>query len=567
MTTETRTCQNCKSQFTIEPADFDFYKKINVPSPTWCPECRTMRRFAFSNIWNLYKRPCSKCGKNIITIFSPDKPITVYCLPCWWADDWDGTEYAMEYDSSRTFLEQVHELIKKTPWPALDSAYLTNTNSDYTNAVGHVKNCYLIYWADYCEGAFYSTFLNGLKDSLDCYRMKDSELCYEDIGCNKCYRTFFSEECDSCADMWFSRSCVGCTNCFGCINLRNKSYYIFNEKYSREAYFEKLKEFKLDSRAAIFSMKNRVYEFWNKYPRRVYVGNSLNVNVTGDYVYESKNTRDAYMVTSAEDSRFTQFVSVAPTRDCYDYSGWGNGAEKIYESSTVGEGANNVKFSFQCWPNILDIEYSVYTISCKYAFGCINLKRKQYCILNKEYSKEEYEKISARIREDMAKNPYTDSTGRKWPYGEFLPIEFSRFAYNESLAHQFFPKTKEEAASLGLGWYEGEGNQYTITKKGDDLPDTISGTDNSITKEVVGCGECGKAFRVIQGELDLMRKLNLPVPRACPNCRQKARFARTNLPQLYDRTCNKCGKPIKTSYAPDRSEIIYCEQCYQAEVV
>ena len=41
--TENRICQNCKSEFIIEPEDFNFYEKIKVPAPTWCPECRMIR--------------------------------------------------------------------------------------------------------------------------------------------------------------------------------------------------------------------------------------------------------------------------------------------------------------------------------------------------------------------------------------------------------------------------------------------------------------------------------------------------------------------------------------------
>jgi len=558
MDQELKNCQSCKKDFVIEPDDFAFYEKMKVPSPTWCPDCRRMRRFAFTNLWNLYRRPCAKCGKDVITIYSPDKKFIVYCVSCWWADDWDGTEHAIDYNPAKPFLEQVKELNLKTPRLGLESAHLTNTNSDYVNAIAHCKNCYLLFWSDYCENAYYSTFSKSLKDSLDCYRMIDSELCYGSTGCKKCYRTFFSEECDSCTDVWFSRSCSGCTNCFGCINMRNKSYRIFNEQHTREEYFEKLKEFKLNSRIALSEMKKNILEFWVKYPRRVYIGNSLNVNVTGDYINESKNTKDAYMVTNTEDSRFVEFISVASTRDVYDYSGWGNGAEKIYESATIGEGSSDVKFSFQCWPDALDNEYSMYAISCKHVFGCANLKHKQYCILNKEYSKDEYEILSDKIREDMKRND---------EYGEFFPIEFSMFAYNETLAQQFFPKTKEEILALGMNWYEGEGNKYSVTKKGNELPDILTETEDAILKEVIGCVECGKAFKIVAGELGLMKKLNLPLPQSCPTCRQTARLARTNLPKLYSRKCAKCGKEIKTSYAPDRPEIVYCEQCYQQEVV
>ncbi|MEA2006665.1 MAG: hypothetical protein U9O20_00690 [Patescibacteria group bacterium] len=30
-------CHNCKSEFTIESEDFEFYKKINVPAQIFCP--------------------------------------------------------------------------------------------------------------------------------------------------------------------------------------------------------------------------------------------------------------------------------------------------------------------------------------------------------------------------------------------------------------------------------------------------------------------------------------------------------------------------------------------------
>lgn len=32
---ETKICQNCKKDFTIDPEDFKFYEKIKVPSPTF----------------------------------------------------------------------------------------------------------------------------------------------------------------------------------------------------------------------------------------------------------------------------------------------------------------------------------------------------------------------------------------------------------------------------------------------------------------------------------------------------------------------------------------------------
>lgn len=520
----------------------------------------------------------------------------MYCSSCWWSDEWDGTEYAIDYDPSRPFLAQVKELTSKTPWQALEIAYLTLTNSDYVNAVAHMKNCYLTFWADYCENVFYSTFLNDLKDSLDCYRMEKSELCYESIGCHKCYRTFFSEECDSCTDVWFSRNCAGCTNCFGCINMRNKNYCIFNEQYSREDYFKKLEEFQLSSRTSLLEMRKRVYVFWNEYPRRSYSGNSLNVNVSGDYIYESRNARDAYMATGAENSRFVQFLSITPTRDSYDYSGWGNGAEQIYESAVVGEGANNVKFSDECWPDTLDVEYSIYAIASKHIFGCVNLKRKSYCILNKQYSREDFEALREQVITHMNEMPHIDSQGRAYRYGDFFPIEMSPFGYNASSAQETFPLSREEAKIRGYKWKLPEPGDYTITIPSDHIPDSAGEIPANVIQEVLGCAHGGKcaescslAFRVTQSELDFYHRMQLPLPNLCPNCRHYRRTAQRNPLRLWDGACQcagaasrdmvytntinhfhgteHCPNTFQTSYSPERKEIVYCEACYNAEVV
>ena len=77
-------CQNCKKDFTIEPDDFGFYEKIKVPPPTWCPECRLIRRLVWRNERALYRRVCDLCKKNIIAIFHESVPFPVYCRECWY---------------------------------------------------------------------------------------------------------------------------------------------------------------------------------------------------------------------------------------------------------------------------------------------------------------------------------------------------------------------------------------------------------------------------------------------------------------------------------------------------
>lgn len=562
---ETRQCQNCKKDFTIEPEDFNFYEKISVPPPTWCPECRMIRRFASDNIWDLNWRTCQKCNAKVLSMYPEKSKAVVYCQPCWWADDWDGTEYGMDYDPKRPFFEQLRELSEKAPVPALQSGHLTLKNSEYSNHLGWCKDCYLIFWADFCEGVYYSSILNSLKYSSDCIRGWKSELCYGTRSFIRGYRVFFSEECDDCVDVWFSRNCYGCTNCIGCVNLRGATNCIFNVKYSKEEYEEKVRELGLDSWQGLQKLEKQANEFWLSQPYREYHGHSFNLNVTGEYIYTSKNSKECYILNGAENCKWCQLVTVDGSRDCWDYSGWGDNAARIYESAGIGENADSVFFSKNCFPDSVNLEYCNYVTSGKNDFGCMSLKRKHYCILNKEYSKEEFQKLKAQITEDMKSNPYIDKIGRKFGYGEFTPPEFGKFSYNKSNAMRFFPKTKEEALKEGYTWDDTEPPSHTTTIKSEDLPDKISEATDEILKEVIECRECKRGYKVVRGELGLLRKMGLPVPHECPKCRETRRFERENKPGMHHRSCDKCKKEIYTPYAPEDPRIVYCVSCYQAE--
>jgi len=275
---------------------------------------------------------------------------------------------------------------------------------------------------------------------------------------------------------------------------------------------------------------------------------------------------EMYIASHTKDSKWCQFITFKPVENCVDYSGWGNNAELIYESFIAGDNASNVKFSGYCWSDVLNTEYSLWCVTSKNNFGCVNLKRKSYCILNKEYPKEKYEELKKQIIENMKRNPYIDELGQAWPYGEFFGAGFSKFAYNNSTAHKFFPKIKEGAIKLGYTWNDEVEQPAEATISGNNLPETISGVDNSILKEIISCTTCDKKYKIASLEFDLLQKMNIPLPSRCLKCREKSLFDKLQMPRLYDRECMKCGKAIRTSYAPERPEIIYCEKCYQQEI-
>jgi len=58
------------------------------------------------------------------------------------------------------------------------------------------------------------------------------------------------------------------------------------------------------------------------------------------------------------------------------------------------------------------------------------------------------------------------------------------------------------------------------------------------------------------------RQMRLPPPRQSFLERHKSRLALRNPRKLWDRRCDKCTKPITTTYDSARPEQVYCEDCF-----
>jgi len=590
---ETKICQNCKKDFIIEPDDFSFYEKMKVPPPTFCPMCRIQRRWAFRNERGLYKRKCDYSGKEIFSMYAPDSPVKVYDRDIWLSDVWDPVDYGTEIDWSKSFFSQIYELMLRVPFKA--NNVIRGINSDYSNNATDPKNSYLVFNTTGAEDCMYSNGVNFSRDCVDVSHISKTESCYQSFWLSSCYRTHYSSQCVDSSDLWFCRDCQGCMDCFGCVNLRNKNYYFFNEKFNKEDYEIKVKEYRLHTREGIKKALIEAHNFWKKFPNKNYQG-VKNIECTGSYVTNSKNVTDSFLVRDSENLKYCQYVQETPgSKDCYDYSNWGDGAEMVYEAISCGSGVHDIKFAFFTQESSHETEY---TMACKGStniFGCVGLKKKQYCILNKQYTREEYQELIPKIKKNMDEMPYIDKKGRIYKYGEFFPSEMSPWAYNESIAQEYFPLTEEEAILAGFRWRKIDKKNYQPTLLSVDIPDDIKKTNDDITQEIIECahkGECNQgcttAFRIIPDELQFYRKIGVPIPNLCPTCRTIERLKLRLGVKLYDEMCmcegsnskngiyknavthshgnEKCINKFKTGFNPKDGDIVYCEHCYQQEV-
>lgn len=524
--------------------DAALYKKFDCP-PINLPFIDSQRRrLCFRNERTLYTRKCDATGQTIISVYSPDKPFKVYKSDYWFGDDCDPLTHGQDFDFSKTFFEQFANFQLKVPRLALIN--VKGVNSDYCNLTVGNKNCYMVFGGDFNEDCMYGTLGMHNVSCVDLDYGNGNNLCHELCDSIGCYGCRFVFDSNNCTDCHFISDCQSCTDCILCTHLVQKSYCIENRQYSREEYFEKKKKL---LNGSYLNSKNLFEGFLRlRASRLVKFSHMINcVNCTGEYMKNSKNCISCFDVSDSEDLK--NIVFATKSRDCFECSLLGDNSELCFNSLGI-LGTHNARcswFAIECH----DVDYCKCVLGSKNLFGCVGLRHKQYCILNRQYSKSEYEGLYARIIEHMKK------TGE---WGSFFPAKLSDFAYNETSAHDYFPLSQKEALAQGYLWKDEEQKISRLATVS--VPDNILDVDESLIKEIFQCEGCRKNYRILAQELNFYKKSNIPIPRLCQDCRHKRRMQMRNPRQLWERKCARCCIDLQSSYSPDRPETVYCDGCY-----
>ncbi len=546
----------CKEPFEVTDEDLAFYDKVSpvyagkkylVPPPTQCPECRMQRRMAWRNERSLFRRICDLTKKEIISVYPPEATFPVYERIEWFGDSWDPLTYGNDFNLQTNFFQDFATLLQKVPRSALNGK--NAENCDYCNFCFDSKNSFMSPCSYYSESLLYCHWALNCKDCTDCTYIFGSEHCYGCTDCNHSYNCQSCTLCHSCVDCLYSYDCRSCTNCFGCVGLRRKEYCIYNEQYTKEAYEEMIKH----ERPNLSSKYERIATL-RKSHHELYSVKEKTERCSGDYIFESKNCDHCFQMFRSEDCTHVDDADdMHDCKDCY-HSGWSHLLYETYSPVRLTSSA----FCTQCWDGS-DMLYCDTCQSCSSCFGCIGLKHMRFCIFNKQYSKDEYEKLVPKIIENMI-------LSKQW--GEFFPISISPLGYNETVAQEYFPLKKEKSIERGWKWNDYEPPLPKVAKTIDatELPDSIDDIPDDILNWAVVCAATKRPFKIIKQELDFYRKINLPIPCLHPDERHKRRMALRNPRKLWNRECSTCQKPIETSYAPDRPETVVCEECYLKEV-
>ncbi len=544
-------CRVSGKNFVITEWEQDLLRRMKLPLPTLCPDERLRRRLAHRNERRIYKDKCDLTGNPIISLYSSDKPYKVYSQDVWWSDDWDPKEYGRDYDFNRPFFEQFHELQLAVPRFSLMN--MKAENSEYCNITTSNKNCYLVFGGDFNEDCMYDGFCFHSQDLYDTYWVEESRLSYELIDCVKMYESKYCRNSQNCRDSAFLFDCRSCSNCAFCVGLRNKEYHIFNKKYSKEEYETKMKEYDFGSYSAVERMKAEFDKFRLGFPHKF--ANLVNVeNSFGDNLVNAKNAYNCFDISGPAEDLKDVYLAGWGIKDAASSDHVGHeGCELFYEMLGSISGVNCAYGSFVWHAN--DTRYcDTIAQNSHDLFGCSNMKKASYCILNKQYSKEDYFEMRARIIEHMK------STGE---WGEFFPMNISPWAYNETVANDLFPMNREEVSEAGLNWVEEEEKEI---ENGEKIPDSIDDVGDDILSKNLVCEKSGRPYKINEKELKFYRRMKIPIPRLAPETRNEVRLSVRNPHKVWTRKCDKCGVDIKTSYAPDRPETVYCEKCYNEAI-
>lgn len=283
-----------------------------------------------------------------------------------------------------TFYQELKRVILSHP--KRPAQVMNSENCEYGNYIYYSKNLYHCFDCGQCtDGArLFDTWQSA--NCVDCDYSKESERCFECVDANKCFNSNYLTYCQNVSDSYYSVDCTACHDIFGCVRLKSKSFCIFNRQLTQEEYREKVAKLKQLPPEKIFPIVN---EILSKHPMTQTHEKQNENSPFGNYISYNRNS---YLCFDATRNEFCGYLyDTSDNKYSYDIT-QSSHCEMSLEvtDSTLIFNCEYVIFSKNC----IDSTYLVDCLNVKNSLGCVMLEHKQYCILNRQFSKEEYDRIS-----------------------------------------------------------------------------------------------------------------------------------------------------------------------------
>lgn len=483
----------------------------------------------FPHFW-IYKRKCDFTNKDIISVFSKKS-----AYPVWHKDEWfeKANPPSAIYKKDVDFWQQVWWLFKTCP--IAHNIWIWNENSEYTDDCWYSKNCYLCHSLGWSQDSAYSFRIIRNTDCMFCVFSFDLQKCYDVIYGFDSYNIKYAIDIKRCKNSAFLFDCQDCEDCFLCYNLRNKKFCIWNKQYSKQDYEKEISKYNLSSRKQYNELKQSFLKYItnNAWWKNLQI-NSVE-NWEWNYLDNCKDVKNCYLAELLEDCE-NAARSISTKKSKYIISAFD--AENIYMTALAQVQCYNISYSFNVTES-KNLEYCWNCFRCEDCFLCCWLVWKKYHILNKEYSKQDYEKLKAEISIDMK---------QKWIYGEFFPAYFSPSSYEETMSWVLCSLDLETQKKLWFNVFEHEKSNKDDFKDISELPDDICDTVDFDFKWWYYDDEAKRPFQISDLDITFSKKLWVPLNDKFYIRRLKENFS-WMFPeiQLRETKCAKSWKIIKTA--------------------
>ena len=546
-----KTCAHCSAQFMVTERELGMYEKVAIATPDICVPCRWKQHMAFWPFGKFRQGKSDLSGEKLITMLPEHPRYPIYTSKEWFSDAWDPMVYGQEYDSNRSFFEQLKELQEKVPRPHQQGAQ--NVNSDWCDDAWESKNCYLSRSTARAENLLYGYRAVDTKDSIDISHVYTLDQCYSCAYCFSSYNLFFSQNCRDCLESSFLFDCRNCSHCFMSFNLRGKSYCIENVQYTKEEYEEKMKSVNLGSHKELEKYKERFKKILKENAVHKENFNVKTYGSIGTYMSGCNNCINVFCWEDSENC--TNCLRGLKVKDSIDLTGcW---IMEVCGNNSCCTNAYGLKYSIWC-DSARFSEYCDQCMEIDYCFGCVSLRKKKYCILNRQYTKEEYEVLKEKIIADMK---------TRGEYGKFPPYSLGLCPYNLSTATIYFPEADKEYVLKLEGYWDESVDQKADGMPTSELPDSIQDIDSSISKQALICPTTGWRFNIAPDELTFLKNKNIALPRTHFDVRTKERMIPLSQVKSEEYACVFCSKNI-IGYYPKEWDYkrVACEECYLKEI-
>ena len=513
------TCEITGEVFEITPEQREAYEYFDLPLPKVSPSERLRHQLSFCSDHQLFWRRCSETSKRMITSYTPKSQFNIVDLEYWNSPEWDASKYGRNYNFESVFVDQLLELWHQVPRPSLNS--FRSEDSADCNDVFEVKHCSMIFNSAYCNGCFHSSHMLRCDNCVDCHSASDSKWCFQSTYIDNCTRVGWAYDLKGCSDSYFLSNSSDCSNCMFCVNLSNAKYCLFNEQLSKKEYEAAVAKWDFSTHEGVLLAQRSYHAFLQEHPI-AHIASDDPKTTSGNYLRSCSRTTNSFECNECDNCIDCNLLMDA--NNCLDCTGIGIGTEFCAQSIGVGFNARRIVNSVACWDNVEDLEYCSHCSNSRYLFACVGLNGAEYCIFNKQYSKEEYERLRLSI---VARLKERDIWGR------FLPAAFSAYEYNNSLAQVLMPLAKVPAQMLGFRWDSSDplvrpsqlksrmGTDYHLAQ----VPSGVDALDGpSASREVFLCELTGQPYTLSLAERELYKELKVAAPRRSPERRFEERM-------------------------------------------